>query len=67
MLGNPSLFRLRLQAKLRCSDYDCAWLPDPGLLIRDWSRQMDGIAATIWASATTTHPAEGRTSVTLIR
>lgn len=37
------------------------------VLIRDWSRQMDGIAATVWASATTTHPVEGRASVTLTR
>jgi hypothetical protein len=26
------------------------------VLIRDWSRPMDGIAATIWASQTTLHP-----------
>jgi hypothetical protein len=26
------------------------------VLIRDWSRPMDGIAATIWASQTTLSP-----------
>ncbi len=30
------------------------------VLIRDWSRPMDGIAATIWASRTTDHPIEDR-------
>lgn len=28
------------------------------ILIRDWSRPMDGITATIWASQTTSHPVE---------
>lgn len=28
------------------------------VLIRDWSRPMDGITATIWASRTTSHPGE---------
>lgn len=28
------------------------------VLIRDWSRPMDGITATIWASQTTSHPVE---------
>jgi hypothetical protein len=30
------------------------------VLIRDWSRPMDGMAATIWASQTTSHPVENR-------
>ena len=30
------------------------------VLIRDWSRPMDGIAATVWASRTTSHPVEDR-------
>lgn len=33
------------------------------VLIRDWSRPMDGITATIWASRTTGHPVEDHTDV----
>lgn len=32
------------------------------VLIREWSRPMDGIDATIWASRTTSHPIEGHRS-----
>jgi hypothetical protein len=35
------------------------------VLIRDWSRPMDGIAATIWASRTTSHPVEDRKCATV--
>ena len=37
------------------------------VLMRDWSPQMDGIAATVWATGTTTHPVEGRSGVTHAR
>jgi hypothetical protein len=30
------------------------------VLVRDWSRPMDGITATIWASQATDHPVENR-------
>jgi len=35
------------------------------VLIRDWSRPMDRIAATVWASQTTSHPAEDRKFATV--
>jgi TniQ len=36
------------------------------VLIRDWSTPMDGIAATIWATRTTSHPGEDRIGTTVL-